>query len=1027
VYLRSVFIPRSARLVAGLALLFGACSFAVAQEVPAHPAWENARPVIEKYCYDCHGGKKTKGSVNLKELSADPAVAGNFDLWEKVREAIDAGDMPPEDDPQPDANEKDQLVRWLGNSLEAAATANAGDPGMVTMRRLTNAEYDLTIRDLTGVDFGLAKSFLQDGGGGEGFSNIGDVLFVSPQQLDKYLGAARQLTEHASILPGRGIMFQKERVGLRSPVQLRDQAEQALYIWYQKMSAPFLPKDDEDQREAEYMLACWKFKHREQTGAASLEQLAKDATLSPAFLDNWWALLTQPNPESRFLDLTRVAWRELPGPDAAAPKNVPAAVTEKLADIQAKHRSWTNKDGSRGWVQTQRRQQDSDGLHSHEIQIPIAKDQPLHLIVGDLGDGNKGDIVNVEHILIEQNKKRMPYLEWLRGKREAQQKQLADLQANPAADQAPVEPLKQSIASADAAMALFGKHPAGKPVAPEMLVLQAPIVVTLPLGEESAVIVKAKMDMENPDADLASFQWTATGSNPPDPTKIIPGVMTIWKRQTDTQRRVMNDFSQMKAVFPDEYNRLLEEVARNYRRKDGKGPGVYYLSDAQLGSLISENERANHQRMLKDWRILNPKEPWKELTNEWDQSVLGHLTYFAARAWRRPLSEAETDALTAVYYTARGKEMDRESAGREVLMRVFISPDFIFKLENSDQPGEHKLNAFELATRLSYFLWSSLPDNELQKAAADGSLLKPEVLQKQTLRMLKDWKSGALAEEFAGQWLKFHGFSKHSTVDATKFPEFTPELRADMHLEAQEFFKYLVREDRPVKDILLADYTFLNERLAKHYGVPEVTGGNFRKVTVSNFNRGGILGMGSILTKTSFPQRSSPVLRGDWLLHAVLGMPTPPPPPDVPQLDDVGAQAKTVREKLEAHRQDKACASCHDKIDPLGFALESFDAIGRFRTADEGGIEIDNSGELKDGTKFKGIAGLREYLGTRDKEFHHLLCRKLIGYSLGRSVMPSDKVLIETMSTDLKNSDDRFSAAILTLVQSRQFQYRRNE
>jgi hypothetical protein len=377
--------------------------------------------------------------------------------------------------------------------------------------------------------------------------------------------------------------------------------------------------------------------------------------------------------------------------------------------------------------------------------------------------------------------------------------------------------------------------------------------------------------------------------------------------------------------------------------------------------------------------------------------------------------------LITIYQAARSRELDQESSAREVLMRIFIAPDFIFRLESAEQPGVHPLKAWELANRLSYFLWSSMPDGELREVANDGSLLKPEVLEAQTRRMLKDPKSEALAEEFAGQWLKFHGFSKHATVDTGKFPEFTPELRADMHREAQEFFKYLVREDRPVREILLADYTFLNERLAKHYGIPEITGSEFRKVSVARFHRGGILGMGSILTKTSFPQRTSPVLRGDWLLHAVLGMPTPPPPPDVPPFPEATDKPMTVRQRLEAHRADKACSSCHDKIDPLGFALEGFDAIGRFRDKDEGGLVIDDTGSFKDGNQF------REYLATREKEFGALLARKLIGYSLGRSVMPSDKVLITNIGNALKKEDGKFSAAVLEIVKSQQFQYRRNE
>lgn len=993
------------------------------------PDWQPVRPLMSKYCYDCHGGKKTKGGIDLKMLENDPSVPGNFELWEKVRDAIENEDMPPEDDPQPAKEEKELLMNWLGGSLEAAASANAGDPGIVTIRRLTNAEYDRTIKDLTGVDFGLSKDFLPDGGGGEGFSNVGDVLFVSPQQVDKYLSAARTLTEHATILPGTGISFRKERVGPRSPIQFRTDAEQSLYVWYQKMAAPHLPKDDEDRREAEYMTAAWKYKHRDKTGANSLDQLAKDAKLSPAFLQNWWNFLHAEKPASRFLDAIREPWKSLPGPAADKPKEVPGEVASRIKKIQDDHRMWNLPDGSEGWVRTQRRQQDTDALRPSAIRVSFQEGQPLHLVAGDMGDGNKGDLVIFESITIErEGGKKDLYPDWLKRRIEHNEKLIQEIEANPEADKAPVVRMKEWNEKGRAALALFGRHPLGSEIDPKAIAIQPPAVVTLPFGEKSKVHVRARMDINHPEIDLGSIQWTITGSTPPDPSKMIPGPLIIYKRQTQTSGRVMYEFNGMKSVFPDEYNRLLEEVSRNYRRPNGAGPGVYFLSDEQLRATLNESGRWYLDRMLKDWRLLSPKEPAPDVRAEMDQSILGHLHWFAGRAWRRPVTEKDTDAMAATYYAARSRELDRESAGREVLMKILIAPDFVFKLEKAEQPGEHAVTPHELAARLSYFLWASVPDTELRTAADNKTILKPAVLEKQVRRMLKDPRAGSLAEEFAGQWLKFHNFSKHSTVDPGKFPEFTPELRADMHREAREFFQHLVREDRPVMEILLADYTFLNERLARHYSIPGITGNDeFRKVKVSDHHRGGVLGMGSILTKTSFPQRNSPVLRGDWLLHAVLGTPTPPPPADVPPFPEASDQPMTVRQRLEVHRADKACSTCHDKIDPLGFALESFDAIGRFRDKDETGLPIDNTGSLKDGSSFTGIDGLRSYLASHDRQFQELVSRKLVGYSLGRSIIASDGTLIGKMADSMEKSEGRLSAAVITLVQSRQFLNRRNE
>jgi hypothetical protein len=287
--------------------------------------------------------------------------------------------------------------------------------------------------------------------------------------------------------------------------------------------------------------------------------------------------------------------------------------------------------------------------------------------------------------------------------------------------------------------------------------------------------------------------------------------------------------------------------------------------------------------------------------------------------------------------------------------------------------------------------------------------------------MMADPKAEAMAKEFMGQWFEFAGFATHSAVDAKKFPQFTPELRRDLTRETTLFFTHLVREDRPVQEIISADYTYLNERLAKHYGVPGITGEAFEKVAVSAQHRGGLLGQGSVLIKTSRSHRTSPVLRGNWLLQAVLGTPVPPPPSNVPELQDHGARPATVREMLEQHRASSACSSCHDRIDPLGFALENFDAIGRFRDKDESGLLLDTSGQVKDGTKFAGIEGLRSYLGAQNAQFTHHFCRKLVGFALGRQVLPTDKALIEKMKADLKTDEGRLSSAILAVVNSRQF------
>lgn len=1031
-----------------------------AVELP--PKWETLRPVLEERCYDCHGDGTNKGGVDLKRLEKDPAMVAEYPLWEKVQEVVSEGKMPPKKSDPLTPEEKAKFLNWVGKSLDYVANENSGDPGPVTMRRLTNAEYDYTIRDLTGHDFSLAKDFQADGGGGEGFSNTGDVLFVSPQQLEKYMAAARKLAERASIMPGTGVVFHDQRVGLRGPDQMKAQAEQSLYVWYQHKAEPYLPKDDDNLREADYMLACWKFKYHDLTGVASLEQVAKEMNLNAAFLQNWWNLLNKPEPKSRFLDLTRVPWRELPGPDAAAPKTVPPAVLATLETVEEQRHSWFSKkrkDGSG----VQRQQQDADGLRPYGLRLDVSGHKVVHLCIGDDGDGNKGDIALVSEMnVMLGNKSYLRYPDFLRNRLKADQDALQKLKAQPAPPQAttvasvipskaptPAKPavpalltaeqLQKRIAETQSVLALFGKHPtAGSPVTPDMLAVSAPRVITLPLPENAKFFnASIRLDLKAPDADFATIQWKLTCDTPPDVTKIMPGFLTVWKRQTEAHRHTMRDFDVMKSAFPDLYERRLEEVARNYLRGTHPGFGVYYFSDEQLLSLLSPAEKKELENMKTDWGYVGPSKLQDKYVAEWDRLLLGHLHDFASRAWRRALTAGEAKQIDDLYAAGRAKELDRESAGREVLMRVLVSPNFIFKAEtlpalaavDSKPQGDLPLSAWELASRLSYFLWASMPDQALRQAAADGSLLKPEVRAAQVKRMLADPKANALAKEYVGQWLGFEEFASHSGVDLKKYPEFTPELRGDFYRETLSFFSHLIREDRPVQDILGAKYTFLNPRLAKYYGIPGVTGSDdeFKQVDVSAYHRGGVLGMGSVLTKTSRPNRTSPVLRGNWLLLAVLGTPVPPPPNNVPKLEEGGAKPTTMREMLQKHRADTACSVCHAKIDPLGFALEDFDPIGRFRTQDDTGAKVDDSAELNGGVHFNGLEGLREFLKSRDSQFTAQLSRKMLGYALGRQVLPTDKALIAQMQQAMKANGGKISAAVLTIVNSRQFLNRRSE
>ncbi|MEI9898337.1 MAG: DUF1592 domain-containing protein [Chthoniobacter sp.] len=410
-------------------------------------------------------------------------------------------------------------------------------------------------------------------------------------------------------------------------------------------------------------------------------------------------------------------------------------------------------------------------------------------------------------------------------------------------------------------LAKFGKDPRNPEakVAPDAIVVQAPAVIPLPLPEDAADFTGGgKLDIEGPDADAASVQWLATTQNPPpDPTKVIPGRLTVWKLHGSAIGRLGYEFGVMKVAFPDEYARRLEEVARNYLR-NGKSASVYYLSDEQMLTVISPEEKVHWEKMMTDWKFVRNSQPNAQQGKEWDAAVKQDLADFATRAWRHPLSSDESAQISALYDAARARELDRESAGREVIVRVLVSPQFLFKLEDASQPGVQPLTAWELATRLSYFIWASEPDDALRAAAADGSLLKPEILDRETKRLLRGPARQRAGRGIRRPMAEVHSFETKANIDGNKFPEFTPELKHDMYREAVEFFTHLIREDRPLREILTADYTFLNERLAKFYGVPDVTGEEFRRVNVAQYQRGGVLGMGCLLARNSYPHRTSP-------------------------------------------------------------------------------------------------------------------------------------------------------------------------
>jgi hypothetical protein len=456
----------------------------------------------------------------------------------------------------------------------------------------------------------------------------------------------------------------------------------------------------------------------------------------------------------------------------------------------------------------------------------------------------------------------------------------------------------------------------------------------------------------------------------------------------------------------------------NVHRHPRISPAIYQVSITGPYADAGAGDTPSRRRIF----VERPKSVAEE-----DACAKRTISLLLRRAYRRPVGDADLDRILPFYREAR-RDGDYDAGIEAALSAVLVSPGFLFRVEQ-DPAGvapqtAYRISDLELASRLSFFLWSSIPDDELLALAQRGELRKPELLAQQTRRMLADARSRSLVSGFAGQWLHLRNLES-LTPDGRLFPDFDDNLRQAFRRETELLFDDVKRNDRSVLELLQTNHTWLNERLAKHYGVPYVYGTRFRRVELDpQSQRGGLLRQGSILTVTSYATRTSPVIRGKWVLDNILGTPPPPPLPDVPALDDNMVSASLpVRERLMQHRANPACASCHNMMDPVGFALENFDAVGRWRTLDEG-QPVDTSGGLPDGSQFNGVGGLESALLKRPEVFVGTLSEKLLTFALGRGVEYYDQPAVRRIVREARAKDFRFCALIEAIVTSTPFQMR---
>ncbi|MCW5963309.1 MAG: DUF1592 domain-containing protein [Bryobacterales bacterium] len=406
------------------------------------------------------------------------------------------------------------------------------------------------------------------------------------------------------------------------------------------------------------------------------------------------------------------------------------------------------------------------------------------------------------------------------------------------------------------------------------------------------------------------------------------------------------------------------------------------------------------------------------------------LRTLARRAYRRPVTRSEVASLMRFVDRSKQNGQSTEYGIRTAMMAMLVSPHFLFRIERDADPKDpsriHRISDIDLASRLSYFLWRSMPDDQLLDLAEAGKLHEKAILRAQVKRMIDDPRSGSFAEDFAGQWLELRNLDTVKP-DPDRFLYWGPDLRAAMKVETRMFFDNMLRNNRPLSEFLSAKYTFLNDRLADFYGIDGVTGESFRKVDLTNDERGGLLGQASVLTVSSYPSRTSVVIRGKYIMQNLLGVPPPPPPPDVPALDeDTVGTAASLRQQMEKHRSNPVCASCHNRMDALGFGLENYDAIGKWRTKD-GKFPIDSSGTLPDGRTFNGPGQLREALLAQMPEIAQNVVEKMMIYALGRGLQRYDRIVAKGITRDLAASDYPFQSIVYAIVESLPFQSRRGE
>jgi hypothetical protein len=932
------------------------------------------RPFLQTYCFECHDKQMHKGEFDLSAYTTLDAVAKDYRRWNTVREQLQAGNMPPQRaKAQPNAEQREQVLEWIAGVRRYEATRHAGDPGPVAVRRLNNAEYDYTIRDLTGVDIRPAREFPVDPANEAGFDNSAESLAMSPPLLKKYLEAARRVAEYLVLKPD-GIDYAPH--GVVADTDRDKYCVRRIIDFYKRQPTDY----------ADYFQAAWRFRHRAALGKpnATLADIAAEARVSPKYLLTIWALVTETQDAIGPVAALKALWNELPSPDA------------KQEDVRA------GCERTRDFVVGLRKQ-----------LVPEVKNLPAP----GMQNGSQ-PLVMWKNRQMAAN--RMRYAGG------ALQLPVTGLDADSPAAKALTAP--SETADVEKYESTFHRFCEVFPDA--FMVTERARIYLDPEKEKSlrgrllSAGFHSMTGYFRDDGPLYQLILDADGQRELDrlwqefdfiadiPTRTYTSFIWYERAESHFIRGPEFDFARSEdkdCTSPAKIKQLADAYLDKVRRNGAGERNVQAVKEH------FENIEANIRRVEYVRLAAEP-------------SHLAALQAFAERAYRRPLSKSERDGVVSFYRSLRDNDgLTHEEAVRESVVGVLMSPHFCYRLDLSPSgPRVRPLSNFALANRLSYFLWSSMPDAELVAHAAAGDLHRPEILLAQTRRMLRDDRIRGLATEFAGNWLDFRRFEEHNAVDRERFPGFTDQLRSAMFEEPICFFVDLVRSDRSVLDCLYGKHTFVNPSLASHYCMPQTNGRPNEWVRVDDaekYGRGGLLPMAVFMTKNAPGLRTSPVKRGYWVVRRLLGETIPAPPAQVPELPNDEAKVDLpLPELLARHRAELSCAKCHERFDAFGLVFEGFGPVGERRTKDLGGRLVETKANFPGAIEATGVDGLRNYIREhRQQEFVDNLCQKLLTYALGRSLLPSDDQTIDQMKSKLAADGYRFNTLVETIVTSPQF------